>query len=358
EQIEQITASIKSAEIIMNTNKIVAMLLRWIIYNQQPFFVIENKKFNDLVAILNPWYKLPSRQTISIKIQELYEKQYENLKNYFKNHDSKMTYTHQAYMLITFHWIDNKWKMYHILLDLVPLHERHTGKTIANTVYNTINYFDLEENIISVTTDNASNMDIFKYEFEWLLFENHGNILFHYVRFKDGLDEVGLSIKKVREFTSSICSSQNLTYTMIEKLCKIRDITDILVTSNPSLRNTYPTDDDWEELDMIVELLKLIYYATNLLFSSSYLTLEDLHMIFLIIIHTINEAQNKNKKYWDELKETFYESVVLDPNNKLIYFCKSYGVVTNNDSILKEYLVLPVEEVDVLDYWKVKSTDS
>ncbi|CAG8780251.1 19600_t:CDS:1, partial [Cetraspora pellucida] len=91
----------------------------------------------------------------------------------------------------------------------------------------------------------------------------------------------------------------------------------------------YPTDDNWKELDMIVELLEPIYHATNLLFLSSYLTLGDLHIVFSVIICTINEVQNKNstlqqitqkmktklKKYWDELKETFYESVVLDPNN-------------------------------------------
>ncbi|RIB19633.1 hypothetical protein C2G38_2181379 [Gigaspora rosea] len=128
-------------------------------------------------------------------------------------------------------------------------------------------------------------MNVFGREFEWLLFENHGNTLFHRVIcaahilnliVKDGLDEVELSIKKVRVSISSILSSQvlfeelkkifkmkqhpylvpeynvstrwNSTYTMIEKLRKIRDITDIIVTSNLSLKNTYQTDDDWRNL--------------------------------------------------------------------------------------------------------------
>ncbi|RIB07055.1 hypothetical protein C2G38_2114760 [Gigaspora rosea] len=47
--------------------------------------------------------------------------------------------------------------------------------------------------------------------------------------------------------------------------------------SNPSLRNKYPTDDDWNELNMIVKLLEPISHATNLLSSS---TFGDLRVVF------------------------------------------------------------------------------
>ncbi|CAG8730051.1 9827_t:CDS:1, partial [Gigaspora rosea] len=40
------------------------------------------------------------------------------------------------------------------------------------------------------------------------------------------------------------------------------------------------------------------------------------------------------------------------------YFRKKYGISINHDNILKEYLNLPVEEVNILDYWKTKSKDS
>ncbi|CAG8735744.1 2718_t:CDS:2 [Cetraspora pellucida] len=143
---------------------------------------------------------------------------------------------------------------------------------------------------------------------------------------------------------------------MIEKLHRIHDITDILVTLNPSFINIYLTNTDWQELDMLVILLELIYLVTNFLFSSSYPTLENLH-------------EKKLDKYWDKLKTTFNEAVILDPNNKLMlfdnekketsydYFHKKYGVFINHDDILKEYLDLP-EEINILDYWKTKSKNS
>src|SRR6266540_4268540 len=166
--------------------------------------------------------------------------------------------------------------MHCILLDLIPLHERHTGVILANTIYTTINEFGLGEKIIAITTDNASNMNVFGQKFSQLLSDNHDNTLFRRVRcaahilnliVKDGLDEVGKSVIKARKFAIAIRSSQvlfeelkkifelkgrpflvpeidvsthwNSTYIMINKLRRIRDLTDILVASNPLLKDTY-----------------------------------------------------------------------------------------------------------------------
>ncbi|CAB4377207.1 unnamed protein product [Rhizophagus irregularis] len=77
----------------------------------------------------------------------------------------------------------------------------------------------------------------------------------------------------------------------------------------------------------------------------------------------------KLDKYWDELKNTFHEAVILDPNNKLAsktesscdYFRhhlkRTYGVFTEDDNPLEEYLSSPIENVDILAYWKAKSKD-
>ena len=120
-------------------------------------------------------------------------------------------------------------QMHCILLDLIPLHERHTGVTLANTVYTTINNFGLGEKIMAITTDNASNMNVFGQKFAQLLSDNHGNTLFHRVRcaahilnlvVKDGLDAAGKSITKARKFAVTIRSSQ----VIFEELKKIFEL--------------------------------------------------------------------------------------------------------------------------------------
>ncbi|CAG8811259.1 1684_t:CDS:2, partial [Cetraspora pellucida] len=236
---------------------------------------------------------------------------------------------------------------------------------LTNTTYTTINAFGLGNKVIAVTTDNVSNMNVFGDK----LAKCAAHILNLVAR--DGLNEAGLSVKKkcsilVPETDTS--THWNSTYIMIEKLYKIQEITDILVA--------------------LIKLLEPIYHATNILSSSSYPTLGDLHMVFPVIINTINEVQN--------------ESAILDPNNKLIPFeheniskvqqiiyetyrthyitknkiteelpksgslrdyfqhhlKRSYDMFADNNNSLREYLNLPIEEVDILTYWKAKSLNS
>ena len=42
----------------------------------------------------------------------------------------------------------------------------------------------------------------------------------------------------------------NSTYAMIEKLHQIRNITNILVAGDCALKERYPTEDDWNEIDV------------------------------------------------------------------------------------------------------------
>ncbi|CAG8692805.1 773_t:CDS:2, partial [Gigaspora rosea] len=138
-------------------------------------------------------------------------------------------------MSITLYWFSNEWKMYCILLDLIPLHERNTGIILANMIYNIINNFDLGKKIISVTTDNASNMDIIRHEFV----------------LKDGLNIASSSIKKIREFTNAIRLSQVL-FEELKKIFEIKQCSFLvpeIVTSNLLLLNIYLTNMDWQELE-------------------------------------------------------------------------------------------------------------
>src|SRR2546421_3908578 len=262
-----------------------------------------------------------------------------------------------------------------------------------------------------------------------------------------GISVVDESIKKAREFASHIRRSQpcfeelkkifvmknkpflvpdldvetrwNSMYLMLEKLSRIREMTDILVVSKPSLRPLYPTDPEWKQIESIMALLKPIYEATRLLSSSSYPTIGDLRTAFFVITALLTEAQGdtnqttarvaqkineKLSEYWDELQSYFYETVLLDPSTKFTTFtsdadkyrarraiCTTYKVyapstedtnqqtlrlpstsardyfrrqikrtydnMTTGDTVLDEYLNTADEDGDVLTYWKSKSSN-
>ncbi|CAG8516237.1 16548_t:CDS:2 [Acaulospora morrowiae] len=392
-------------------------LLRWIVCDQQPFSIVEEKEFYDLISTLNSQYKLLSHQMVSVKIQEMYEKQRKVLKAYLSNLDSKVAittdiwniytddskvafstdiWTTYTYMSVMLHWIDCEWKMNHILIDLIPF----LGDIeLVDTIYTTINEFNLGEKIISITTDDTPNMDVFEQELTKMLYNNHDNTLFRHIRCpthtlnlmaKNGLAEAERIVTKVREFAITIHSSQ----TIFEKLKNV-----------------------FEMKGMLVSLLSPIHHAINFLSTASYPTFGDLHMVFLVIINVLHEAlheehdtlrkrvadkmNEKLSKYWNGLKSTFREAVILDPNSKLSSFNpdtdkrdaqdivyetfkmnyatksnepspgseslraffrnqlkRKHGMFMENNDTLEEYLCLPVEDVDVLSYWKIKSADS
>ncbi|CAG8482892.1 10055_t:CDS:1 [Cetraspora pellucida] len=50
-------------------------LVNWIISDLQPFSVVENSQFHDLIYTLNPKYKIPTRQTIRDLIIKIFNTQ-------------------------------------------------------------------------------------------------------------------------------------------------------------------------------------------------------------------------------------------------------------------------------------------
>ncbi len=56
----------------------------------------------------------------------------------------------------------------------------------------------------------------------------------------------------------------NSTYMMINKFRRIREMTDILVASNAKLKEQYPTDEDWDEINVSFIMLFLLLYLSKL----------------------------------------------------------------------------------------------
>ena len=61
-------------------------------------------------------------------------------------------------MGITAHWIDNNWQMNDCVLDFLNVSEMtHTGANLANAVAQLMEDLGLENKILAIVTDNASN---------------------------------------------------------------------------------------------------------------------------------------------------------------------------------------------------------
>jgi len=274
-------------------------LFGWIISDQQPFNVVENEEFKNLFFVLDPRYKLPTRQTVSHRIEEIFSKQKIFICDMLFSLEQKMSITtdawtacnNQGYISITLHWIDKEWKMKNILLDLIPIHESHTGLAFAENIFETLVKYNLGNKILAVTTDNAANMITFGQHLTEMLSDKCNNHDFIHFRcaahilnlaVQEGIKLINGPIDKARKFSSKIRNSQplfeelkkifemkekpflvpevdvptrwNSLYLSIQKLYRIKSMTDILVVSNPQLQNIYPTNDEWEDINVNIYL--------------------------------------------------------------------------------------------------------
>jgi hypothetical protein len=114
---------------------LIELLIRWIITDQQAFSVVENEDFCAFIKELDQKFRLPTRQSISESIIDLYNNQKQMLRTFLMTMQNKFTITtnvwssctNLGYLAIMLHWINENWSSSKILLDIVPLHERHTG---------------------------------------------------------------------------------------------------------------------------------------------------------------------------------------------------------------------------------------
>src|SRR3954463_5484565 len=274
---------------------IITKLAQWISVDLQPFSVVEQTEFRDFIYTLDSRYVIPCRQTIKQEVELLFSQRRTNLKSEINNIISKISlttdiwtssYNHTAFLGITMHYINNNWKVKKCLLDFIPIEGSHIGSLILTKLIELLQEFNISNRVISLTTDNGSNMLVCGRElaneleagFFGLSF-SHNRCAAHIINLavKAELKHLDTSIVKLRKFVIKIRNSQlllddlksicniknkkflmsiqdidtrwNATYQMIERQIFTRDVIEILVNSHENiLKDLYPTDSEWSKI--------------------------------------------------------------------------------------------------------------
>lgn len=270
---------------------ITTKLAEWITVDLQPFNTVEQIEFIQFVHTLDPRYVLPCRQTIKEEVVSLFNKRKMNIKLEINNLTTKIAlttdiwssnYNNTAFLGTTMHYINNTWEVKKCLLDFISLEGSHTASLIVSKLTDVLQDYNISDKIISLTTDNGSNMlacgrelaNELEIEFFNLTF-SHNRCAAHIINLavKAGMKHLDSSIKKLRKFVIKIRNSQlliddlksichiknkkflmpiqdvdtrwNATYQMIERQISTRDVMEILVHSHSSLLELYPTESEW-----------------------------------------------------------------------------------------------------------------
>jgi hypothetical protein len=144
-------------------------LVDWVVNDAQPFSVVEQADFVELVSTLREEYLLPSRNTIKSKVLEQWQKEKKRVCSKLLSDiggsrcgfttDMWTSAAKRGYMVITIHYIDDNWEMKSVIIAFVRVLYPHSGERLGDHFIQAVKAMDpkLLCSIWAITTDNASN---------------------------------------------------------------------------------------------------------------------------------------------------------------------------------------------------------
>ncbi|XP_060569040.1 E3 SUMO-protein ligase ZBED1-like [Ruditapes philippinarum] len=261
-----------------------------------PLSIVESEGFLNLMQIVVPEYKVPSRNTVKSRIEKRYDDERESLVKNLESVQSVSlttdTWTSNAtdsYMTITEHHLTDDWVMESKVLMTREMQERHTGENLANKLKDCVSEFGLENKIGSIVHDNARNMQSASEKCEdWGDVGCFGHTLQLCVKPALELPNVSKIVAKSRklvgyfkhsttltaemrnrqkvfkvpehELIQDVPTRWNSTHLMLERLCEQRRvITDIMLDdkfTKKSDSNLLLKDHEWDNILDLKDVLK------------------------------------------------------------------------------------------------------
>jgi hypothetical protein len=155
------------------------MLVGWICSNMHPFSIVEEDSFRHLVYFLNKSAAIPSADTIKNKVDNFYESKKVRIIDKLATLENKFSFTldvwtsmnTKAYLGITIHYVDEKFKINNFLIDFVHLKSNHTGVELGQAFIETLKKFKLENkvNLFHLTYSRKIRLILFIYRLSLLL---------------------------------------------------------------------------------------------------------------------------------------------------------------------------------------------
>ncbi|KAI0531206.1 hypothetical protein KFK09_000759 [Dendrobium nobile] len=289
-------------------------------------------------------------------------------------------------MVVTGHFVDSNWKLQKRVLSFLHLSPPHTATEIVDTFYKSLNEWDLENKVFTISVDNASNNDraikLLKDNFRVRKQLFFGGKIFHVrccahilnLMVKDGIKSIEFVVEKIRDTISFLNASEgrllrfadvvhqlhlptrklimdcptrwNSTYNMLTVALQLREA----FTSYSEREVTYhnsPTEDEWTKIEKVCEVLGYFNEATNIISGTEYPTSN----LFLSQICTIKKVlddssissddfvrhmtmkmKEKFDKYWGECNLLMEFGAIMDPRMKFLVIEFAYPMIYGDQS--------------------------
>ncbi|PPQ76807.1 hypothetical protein CVT26_001761 [Gymnopilus dilepis] len=131
-----------------------AEFVRWVAESKWPFQIVNNRAFCSLMKMGRPEAYIPSAETVSRDIKNVFVHVCERIAKMLQEHDGKLSFTtdawtspnHKAYVAITVH-LEHEGKPLTMLLDLVEVAKSHTGVNLAAAFAEVLEAFGIDTKV-------------------------------------------------------------------------------------------------------------------------------------------------------------------------------------------------------------------
>lgn len=142
-------------------------IMNLFIWDMQPFTIIEDRGFRELVKFAFPNYVIPTRKYFA---NNLLPGQYEAVKISTKStidEDAKTiclttdiwtSRNNDSYLAITGHYIDKNFVLQSVLLECKVLEKRHTAINLADELQNVVQDWNVADRILLIVSDSGANI--------------------------------------------------------------------------------------------------------------------------------------------------------------------------------------------------------
>ena len=342
---------------------------------------------------------------------------------FFFNVESRISFTTDiwtspndlAFMAITAHWICPDFKMHSVLMDFVELNCSHSGVNIEKAFSSSLKEFKVFEKKLAITLDNAYNNDTFLSALmerdPTFDKEHHIRCFGHVLNLcaQDALKMVESELSCVRNYLKAIVHKPkrlmqleedfkeaggqnfikpvldvktrwNSTFHMIKTAFRLKDGLSITMESIYNEANSRKkrkiakseacnvkefvpcTDEDWNQLSTIMDMLKPLNDATTLLSGDTYPSLNMVVPAYTTILDHLERiasvdiedftlydeedsnvdaakaAFNKLNKYYDISSELCSIATVLDPRLKLEFYRSDSSQMAENPNVISSFV--------------------
>lgn len=310
------------------SNKLAEMCIK----DLRPLSMVEGEGFRNFCHAMNPLYTVPCRTTIKNYVDKQYDEQKEELISALSDEPSIAFTTDmwtsvatEGYITVTGHYINDNFEMNNVMLATRELEERHTGENIGNELLSIKVEFNIDE-LVAMTTDNASNMDLaaktaatdrikcFAHTLQLAIHEgldikSISNLIMHTRKLVAFFSKSVLATKALEKHQcqlgkpkkhciTDVQTRWNSSFLMFERLLLVKaDV--ISVLENPIFtkhQHLLLKDHQWELMKVLVPALKPLAVATEMLAIEEYPSSSGYYpLVFKLLTHELVSSEMDSK---------------------------------------------------------------